>query len=110
VVAVEQVGRVDSEEYVGAAHRVAPGTGGVVAVGVVGQAPPGRGEPRQGAVQSTRAVAGDHVADALAQEQLDDGRTGGAGPGDGDPHVGELLVDHPQRVGERGEYADRGAV
>ena len=44
------------------------------------------------------------------EQQLHDRRTGRAGAGDDDPHVGDLLADHPQRVGQRGEHADRGAV
>ena len=56
------------------------------------------------------AVAGDDVVGALGVQQLDDRRAGGADAGDDDPDLGELLVHHPQRVGQGGEHDDRGAV
>ena len=49
-------------------------------------------------------------ADALGEQQPDDRVAGGADPGDDDPDVLQLLADDPQRVGQRGEHDDRGAV
>ena len=43
-------------------------------------------------------------------QQPDDRRAGRADPADHDPAVGELLADHPQRVAQRAEHDDGGAV
>ena len=48
--------------------------------------------------------------DAGGDEQRDDRGPGRTRPRDHDPALGQLLLDHPQRVGERREHHDRGAV
>ena len=62
------------------------------------------------AVHDAVDVGDDDVLDARREQQPQDRRAGGTGAGHDHPHVAELLADHAQRVGERGEHHDRGAV
>ena len=56
------------------------------------------------------AVADDHVADALGEHDLGAGDAGRAGADDDHGDVLGALADEPQRVQQRGEHDDRGAV
>ena len=56
------------------------------------------------------AVEADDVADALGEEQLADGDARRAHAEHHDPHVLHPLAHHAQRVQQRGEDDDRGAV
>ena len=111
VVAGQQVRRGDADEDVGAGQHLlqrALHAGGVGVLGdpaaelVVRCDPSGRAPRRRSQPTMSRG--------ALGGEQPDDRVAGGADAGDDDPHVLELLADHPQRVGQRGEHDDRGAV
>ena len=55
-------------------------------------------------------VAADHVPDAGVEEDVGDGDAGRADAGHDDPDVLDPLVDDPERVQQRREHDDRGAV
>ena len=65
-----------------------------------------------GGVAGERAIAAtaDDVARTLGEQQTNDRIAGSADAGDDDTHVFDLLVHDLQRVDERGEDDDRGAV
>ena len=62
------------------------------------------------AVDDAVDVGDHHVLGAGLDQQPDDRRAGGTRTRHHDPDVVELLVDHAQRVGQRREHDDRGAV
>ncbi len=67
-------------------------------------------QPRPVAVDHTLDVGDHHVPCSRLQEQAQDRRTRCPGTRHHDANVGQLLVHHAQRVGERREHHDRGSV
>ena len=100
----------DPDEHVRAAQRVAQVTADPARVGDVGQLLHGAAEGVVVGGQAALPVPDDDVADTGSEEQGDDRGPGRAGAGDGELDLGQLLADHAQRVGERGQDHDRGAV
>src|SRR5690349_10286708 len=50
------------------------------------------------------------MLETCRNQQLQDRGTGRSCTGHDDPYLLDLLADHAQRIGERGEHDDRGAV
>src|SRR4051812_41862138 len=55
-------------------------------------------------------VAADDLPGALLVKEPDDCRSSGAGPGDHNLHVSDVFVDDTERVDQRGQDDDGGAV
>ena len=66
--------------------------------------------PGRPAVHDAVDVDGQHLARPVRGQQPDDRRARGAHPAHDDLAVGEPLADHAQRVAQRAEHDDRGAV
>ena len=60
--------------------------------------------------EAAQPVVDHDVLDAGGEHERDDRTAGGAGTRDDGADRGEVLADHAQGVGERGEHDDRGAV
>ena len=67
-------------------------------------------QPVAVAVHDALDVGHDDVAGAGLEQQLDDRGARRTRAGHDDPDVGDVLAHHAQRVVERGEHDDRGAV
>ena len=65
---------------------------------------------RAAVVDRAVVVAQDHVGGAGVEQQPQHRGAGRARAGHDDLHAGQVLAHHAQRVGERGEHHDRGAV
>ena len=108
----EQVRRRHADEDVGADQRVGAACptrrAGVGVLGDPGQvvvearAGPGA-RSRRRRRPARRPAPSDASSRMIAEPAAPD-------PADDDPAVGELLADHPQRVAQRAEHHDRGAV
>src|SRR6478672_559068 len=107
---VEDAGGAHADEHVGTLQAVAQRAGEAARVGLLGELAPGRGQRLVVLVEQAGAVGDGDVDGPRGQEQLHDGRAGGAAARDDDPGVGELLVDDAQRVLQRRQHDDGGAV
>ncbi|MEX0675160.1 MAG: hypothetical protein WD067_10325 [Gaiellaceae bacterium] len=78
--------------------------------GFVSSAKDAFAEPRASEIDGALPVAADDVADAGGAQHLRGRDAGGADAGEHDPDVLGALADHAERVQQRGQHDDRGAV
>src|SRR5947208_2789864 len=107
----DDAGAREADEDVGALERVAGGAAEPLLVGVLGEPLLHRVHVvRAAPVERARPVARDDVLGARAHEQLRRRDAGRAGAGEHDPRVAQALLHDLERVEERREDHDRGAV
>ena len=103
-------GAADPDEHVGAGQPGPQVAADLPRVGARRQLRLGRRQRVVVGGEAALAVPDDDVGGAAGEEQGHDRRAGSAGTGHDDPGVGQALLHHPQRVGERGGDDDRRTV
>ena len=101
----------ESDEDVGAFQRVGETALHLARVRRAGHPPLHEIHPlRPLLIDGAELVYTDDVADPAGQQDFDRRRPGRADPGDHDAELLEVFLDDPQRVEERRQHHDRGAV
>jgi len=106
----QEIRRGDADEHVRVDDHLGQRAAGTARVRVVGDPPAKLVEVRIVRAHGAVPVAAVDVGEALVVQQLDDRPAGRPDPADHDPDVLRFLADHPQRVGQRGQHDDGGAV
>src|SRR5699024_6980128 len=100
----------DADEHIRVDHRIPEGAGELSRVGDLGD--PGQAPFELLAAFMADAVdVGDHdVTSTGRTQEAKDGGAGRSRSGEHDAGRGDVLLDHAQRVAQRGDHHDRGAV
>ena len=110
VLAGEDVGCGQPDEDVRALQGRGEGPGETARVGVLRRPLPRVVQVVTVGVQDAVGVGDDHVTGTRGEQQLEHGGPGRARAGHDDAHIGKVLADDPQRVGQGRQRDDRRPV